>query len=355
MPVGSSPLMSIKQQPPAMDIVIEDSYYQIKLAEAQAYFEMPFLTKPASLLVNSVVESSFYPEQPVKSMHRVNIVQKGVSCKLPFNTNLTDWLPARNTDQIKITMAYTVLLDEPFKKLVDQMQKTNLSAVISKVSLEWGMALKISEFVGRLLSFLLEEGKAKTLFEIQTTLNLSELKPGFHAVVGTPDNRLWPITLVYDQKGFYDEDARLPHVCYALFKVNSIPRRGLEIARNETWWELLQTSKDAALSASPKNKQERQKIMGEWNVALRHVRELSRKNTAFLLLEIEQIIHSAHIEVKNAILPIAKDEAMMNTEELPDLWKEVLCIDTQEQLNLSVRDYQYLLGLTKQLLNNYKE
>jgi hypothetical protein len=355
MPVGSSSLMSIKQQPPAMDIVFEDSYYQIKLAEAQAYFDMPFLAKPAALLVNSVVESSFYPEQPVNSMHKVNIVQKGVTCKLPFNTNLTDWLPARNTDQIKITMAYTLLVDEPFKKLVDQMQKTNLSAVISKVRLEWGMALKISEFVGRLLSFLLEEGKAKKLFEIQTTLNLSELKPGFHAVVGTPDNRLWPVTLVHDQRGFYDEEARLQHVCYALFKVNSIPRKGIEVARNETWWELLQTSKDAALSTLPKNKSERQKIMGEWNTALRRVRELSRKNTAFLLSEIEQIIHSAHIELENTILPKIQEEGMVSTKDLPEVWREVLYIDNHEQLYHSARDYQDALEVTKRLLTIYDE
>jgi len=265
MPKGSSPLQRPEQPPVPQALMVEDTYYLLSLKEAQAYFDMSWLEKPATLAISTAIESSFYPDHPaVQSLHRTDIIQKGKTCKLPISTNLTGWLPARATDKLGIKLQYIVVRDAPFQELVRQMQQIKLATVVSKVSLEWGIATKVSEITGKLLSYLLKEGSAEVVFELRTDFNLTELQTGYYVQFGSYDDRLWPRKLFIDgHRGFYDENLYLPNLCYALFYLHAIPRRGQEVARSEAWWELLHAGKDHILGADLSNKQERQKMMAD--------------------------------------------------------------------------------------------
>jgi hypothetical protein len=239
----------------------------------------------------------------------------------------------------------------PFKEIVEQMQKLNLTAVVSKVSLEWGIAVKVSEIVGETLSYLLREGKAEAIFELQAGLNLNELAAGYYALVGSQDDRLWPKKLTFDKRGFYDDDARLPNLCYALFHLGAIQRRGQEIARNEAWWELLQMGKAQALAANPGSKAERQMVLSGWRTVVNQARSLARKQNVCLLKEIDDIIHLAHIEVENAILPTVKGELAAELD-FSDDWQAALGVQNRRTLIQSVEAYQKALAFSRKLIES---
>ena len=352
MSKGSSPLQRPEQPPAPQALMAEDTYYLLSLKEAQAYFDMSWLANSATLAVSTAVDSSFYPNHPAaQSLLQTDIIEKGTTCKLPISTNLTGWLPARATDRLGIKLQYIVVRDTPFQKLVAQMQKIKLAAVVSKVSLEWGIAAKVSEITGQVLSYLLKEGNAEVVFEMHTDFNLAELQTGYYAQFGSNEDRLWPRKVFIDgHRGFYDENLYLPNLCYALFYLRAIPRRGQEVARSEAWWELLQAGKDQALSAAPSNKQERQKVMADWRAILVQARKLSRQQNACLLKEIDEMIREAHGEVESAILPTSKGEAF-GDDELPEEWQELLSVETRTDLYSSVANYRSLKKISKDLLD----
>ncbi len=354
MPTGVSPIYYPEQPKPTYDLQLDDSYILVKLHDAQAFFEAGWLVRPGFLVFSSSIESTFQPGSSTQSLHQISALQKNSICHLGIATNLTDWLPARSTDSLKVNLKYTVVQDKPFTELVDQMGRIGLVAKVSLVRLDWAVAIKVSELVGRLLSYLLREGSQHEIFSLTMDLNLVNRKAGYYAVIGSHTDESWPSTLRMDTGYLTDKDggALSRHSC-AVVEVLALPRRGPEIARDESWWELLQAGKEQALDVTPADEQERRKVLNDWKATLAQVRNLARKDRGYLLNEIRQMIQAAQVEVEAKLSPKTTTEAY-GLDELPEDWQALLGVNTGKELWQSVRDYQDALDVSRRLTEQYK-
>lgn len=350
MPTGVSPLYYPEQPEPSWRIVLDDSYFLVRLHDAQAFFEAGWLVRPGCVILSSVVESSFQPDQPALSLHQIATIQKNTPCRLGVNTNLTDWLPARAADTLRITLKYTVVQDTPFKDLVEQMGQAGLVAKVSLLRPDWAVAVKVSEIAGRLLSYLLREGSQHEVFSLVLDLNLSDLRTGYYAVVGSRKDAEWPAGLCLDaNKNLLDSEGNLlSGHSYAVIEVRALPRRGIEIARGEPWWELLQAGKEQVLAAMPASDHERRKMLEDWRKTLGQVWALARKERACLLAEIQEMIRAAQVEVQAAVSPVTKGETY-GEEDIARPWQEVLGVRTEAELRRSVWDYEKALAISRQI------
>jgi len=355
MPTGVSPIYYPEQTAPPLELELDNSYLLVRLHDAQAFFEAGWLVQPSFLIFSSSVESSFQLASPTQSLHQVKIIQKNTPCRLGIATNLTDWLPFRATDSLKVTLKFIVVQDQPFGELVDQMGKVGLAAKLSLVRPDWAVAVKVSEIVGRLLSYCLREGKQHEVFSLVMDLNMARLKPGYHAVIGSQSNQSWPAALAVDANGRLSDKVGLPlqTLSYAVVEVLALKRRGEESARGEPWWELLQTAKDQALNAASADTQEQRQAFSQWRSTLSQIRALARKESGYLVKEIQEIVGVAHVEVEGALAPITRVEAA-GLEELPQDLQELLGVRSDDGLRQSVRDYQTALSISRQLIKRYQ-
>jgi hypothetical protein len=225
---------------------------------------------------------------------------------------------------------------------------------VSLIRPELAVGVKVSEIVGRLLSYLLREGSQHEVFSLVMDLNLADLKTGYYAVLGSQGDAGWPTVLRIDANGrLTDPNGHLLlRHSYAVIQTLALPRRGQEIAREQAWWELLQAGKEQALDAYPANDQERRQALGEWKATLAQVRVLARKERVYLLQEIGDIIRVAQVEVEERLLPKTTVEAK-GLDMLPEDWQDLLGVRTGQELRQSVRDYHTALAVSKRLVEQY--
>ncbi|MEA5468288.1 hypothetical protein [Spirulina sp. 06S082] len=355
MAIGVSPVYYPTQPTPPLNLELDNTYFLVKLHDSQVFYQGGFLNEPKFVIFNSSVESSFHPDSTTQSLHKIFFGQKNQPCHLGLGINLTDWLPARPTDWLRITLKYTVCQNKPLQNLVTQLEQTGLLAQVSLLRPDWAVSLKISKIVVQLMSFLLQEGSHQEIFSCIIDLNLQHLKAGYHVVIGSQSNEILPTSLKVDTNGYLTDISgnSLSHLSYATIQVLTLKRRGQEIARDEPWWELLETAKDQILDAEPTNDQERRKLSMYWRSTLTQVRILARKQRGFLLPEIKDIMRVAQVEVDACLTPQRANEAF-GMEDFPDDLRDCLDVRTPQELYALVRDYQKALELSQKLLKQYR-
>lgn len=351
MQTGVSQFQYVEKQPTVPAVLTPDnSYVMLYLQSAQAYFSAGWLSKAGYLAVSSAVDSSIDNVPPTQNLHQLTGFQKNTPCHLGLQIALTDWLPARRTDTLRLTLTYTVMRDTPFKTLVDKIDQMNLVSKLSVVRPELGAAVQVSKITGNLLSFLLQEGTEKDVFDLTVDLPMQSTQAGYYAIYGSPDQVPLPKSVWLDKLGNLKDDGDLlPRLSYALINITALPRRGEEIARGEPWWELLQTAKDEALLAMPMSETETQQIKADWIKSLKQVKSLARKERTYVWPELEAIINTAHQEVSGK-LTVRMMEA---TLPLPKDLQDVLGVATESELFASVRDYKDALDISKAVLQEY--
>ena len=357
MPTGASPLYYPEQPSPSSTLELENSYFRVKLHDAQAFFQANFLQNADSVIFSSSITSSFQPNSPTQSLHKISTIQRNTPCRLGISTNLTEWLPALPGASLQINIKYTVLQGKPIQKFIDHMQQADL---VAKLSLrpDWAVAVKVSNIVGKLLSFLAQEGSQKDLFFLDIDFNVADLKTGYHLVYGSHSDEVWtpPQLLKIDANGRLmdrSSESSLSRLSYAVIQVLGCPRLGQEEFRDESWWQLLQTVKENILNKGDSDELERRELLGEWFFALKQVRELSRKRREFLLSETQQIIASAQVEVEQKLRPQVTAESFGAENELPYELQDILGVETEQDLQNLVRDYQDALEVSQKLRADY--
>ena len=358
MPTGASPLYYPEQPSPPSTLELENSYFRVKLHDAQAFFQANFLQNADSVIFSSSITSSFQPNSPTQSLHKISTIQRNTPCHLGISTNLTEWLPALPGASLQINIKYTVLQGRPIQKFIDHMQQADL---VAKLSLrpDWAVAVKVTNIVGKLLSFLAQEGSQQDLFSLVMDFNVADLRTGYYVVCGSHSDEVWPAPqfLRIDANGRLIErssDIPLSRLSYAVIQVLGLKRLGLEEFRDESWWQLLQTVKENILDTHTTDELERRELLGEWYFALKQVRESARKRREFLDNEIRDIIATAQREVERKLRPQVTAEFFGTDDELPYELQDILGIETEQDLQNLVRDYQDALEVSQKLLEQYE-
>lgn len=346
-----------EQAKPKYPVELENSYFLVKLHEAQAFFEAGWLVKPGYLIFSSKVESTFQPDSPMQSLHKITTIQKNIPCKLGIGVNLTDWLPSRTGDSLHIEIQQAVIQDSPIKGLLERMDSLGLVAQLTIARPDLKAAIKVSQIAGKLLSLSLNEGGGQEIFRLAIDLPLIDLKAGYYIAVGSQKEVPWPEGLRISGEGqnacLAASEGDLDRFSYAAIQVLAFKRRGEEMAREEAWWELLQTGKEQALDACPIDEGESRKVWESWRSTLAQAKRMAFKNRIFLKEEIAEIFKKAQVEVHEALTPSTTHEAY-GGRELPEAWQEILGVSTEEELYSSVKDYQEALEMSKRLMESYQ-
>jgi len=351
---GVSSVYYPKQPNPPFNLELDNSYFLVRLHDSQAFCKAGWLTELGFITFSSSVESSFQPNSSTQSLHKISSVQKNKPCHLGLSINLTDWLPARQTDWLRVNLKYTLWQDRSLQDLMAQLEQTGLVAIVSLLKPDWTVALILSKIVGQLMSSLLREGSHHEILSSTMELNLQDLKAGYQVVVGSHSDETLPTALKIDANRHLTDISgnSLSRFSYAVIQVLALKRRGQEIARDEPWWELLEAVKEQILDAEPANDRERRQLATNWRSTLTQVRLLARKQRGFLLPEIREIIAAAQVEVDTKLAPQRANEAF-GMEDLPPDLQDLLQVGTEQELRKLVRDYQNALEISQQLLEQY--
>ncbi len=79
-----------EQPNPPCNLYLNNSYFLVRLHDAQAFYRAGLLTEPGFITFSSSVESSFQPNYSTQSLHKISSVQKNKACRLGLSINLTD-------------------------------------------------------------------------------------------------------------------------------------------------------------------------------------------------------------------------------------------------------------------------
>ncbi|MBD2199425.1 MULTISPECIES: hypothetical protein [Calothrix] len=361
MSTGVTPFYYPEQPDPSFQLQLEDSYFLVKLHDTQAFFEVDWLRNPLNklsyLTLSSSIKSSFKENFSTESLHKISTIQNNIPCRLGIGSNLTEWLPVRASGSLEIQITYTALQDTPIKNLIAQIEPADL---IAKLSLkpDLAVALKVSKFVGKLLSYLVQEGKQHQIFSLTSTLNIHELKTGYYVAIGSHKDEDLPSPqfLQIDKDGrLRDKSAEslLSRLSYVVIEVQGISKLGAESFREQPWWELLTTAKNIISNTPFDSESDRRKLNNEWLVTLKYVQTLaSQQKSEVLKSEIQGVIASAQVEVDNKLKPQTIAESTRG-DELQDELQDILGIETKQELQDLARNYQEALKISQQLLKQY--
>ncbi|GET39956.1 hypothetical protein [Microseira wollei] len=358
MATGASQLFYPNQPIPLFNLERENSYFLVKLHDTQAFFQTNWLGKAGLLTLSSSVTSSLKQNSPTQSLHKISTIQKNTPCRLGIGTNLTDWLPASPANSLRIDIKYTVFQEQPIRNFITHMEQADL---VAKLSLrpDWAVALKVSNVVGKLLSYLVQEGSQHEIFSLTIDLNVADLKTGYYVAIGSHSDEVWtpPKFLQIDDNGrLIDKTAESSLSClsYAVIQVLGIKRLQEQMFRDEPWWDLLQTVKDDILDSDIPNAEQRQKLLGKWRFALEQVKRLTRNRSEYLLPEIREIIAAYQDEVDQKLLPQVTKESFGLDEELPADIQEILEVKTEGELRQLANNYRAAVKNSKYLLEQYQ-
>lgn len=354
MPTGVSHRYYPDQADPECPLVLDDSYFLVKLHDAQAFFPANALKQAKLLLVSSSVESSFMPGHATHSLYKLTTLQRNVPCRLGISTDLTSWLPASGGDTLRITLNYTVMRGAPIKALVDKMEQLHLEAAVSLVRPDVAVAIKISQIVGHIISSFLQEGGQTELFPLTMDLNLADLKAGYYTVLGSRTDEKYPDVLEIKHGQLAKRGGHeLSRYSYVVIQIQTSKRLGRERICREAWGELLQACRDEALNVVVRNEDERDDAWQKWRISLGQIRTLARKDHSVLSSEVDAVIAEAQAAVEQKLLPRTTLESL-GLETYPDEWKQVLGFSTPEELRRAVRDYEDAVELSERLLEQYQ-
>jgi len=355
MPTGVSHLYYPDQPASNPPLELDNSYFCIKIHDAQAFFSTIWPKQAKLLVFSSSVESSFLPSHPTQSLHKLTTLKKNVPCRLGVHTNLTDWLPARKTDTLKITLNYRVIQGKPIETLVNKMEQLQLEAAVSSIKPEMAVAIKVSQIVGHLLSQVLQEGEQTEIFSLTMDKNMVDLKTGYYAILGTQTNEMYPSILEMKNEYLTARGGHeLSRYSYVVLQVLATPTRGRESIRNREWGELLQECKDEAINTIIHDEDDRDDVFQKWRISLEQVKRLALKDRSFLECEVKGVIDEAQLQVEQKLLPSTRQEAE-GLKEYPEEWKKVLGVSTPQELRRVVRDYQDAVELSERLLQQYQQ
>jgi hypothetical protein len=360
MPTGVSGLMQPQNQPDTpRQLKLEDSYFKIKLVDAQAFFPAGVISKAQSLLFTSSVKSSLRPEHPAESLHTYTTIKKNTPFRLGVHADLTDWLPVRTTDKITMSLKYRVTRGSPIQSFVNKGNDLDLATALSVFGPGWALGIKMATIVGKLVSSLLQEGEIADVFApMSFDLDVGTMQTGYYAIIGSLDDQDWPSYLEITHNGPLRKRGghALDKLCYAVLKVEEMPRLGLAVFKETHWGALLRLCRDNTINALSRQPDENQRssILWEWTANLGLVRALAKNDESVLWNEAVQIIRDAHKEVEEQSRPATTKEAF-GDESYPDEWREILSVRSPQQLRWAVQDYHDLLAQSEQLQKLYDQ
>jgi len=351
----------ILNQPTSLyPIELDNSYVKLRIEQAQFFYEaeeiLSRLVQPSSVALLSSVEVTSEPgANPVKfsNVHNFGGVKRDQPSQLSLNIDLTDWIPAWKTAKIYFELQFVVIRDNKFEKLYKEMSSKQLAGKAGMISKELGVGIGASQLTAQLLSYLLQENMAdEPLSAIRETIELSELRPGYLAFLGSIKNKNLPSQVRLNDNGQISNSSnfQFDQCSYFLMKAISINRLGTVVSKNSKWWQLLdycrnQIKLGADSSLSPEQKE-------RWFFGMAVLaKQWANEDKRLLVNEIDDILRVFYGDVEKILYP----ERPHSYDSYSALIKNIVHVDNRNELELAIKDYEAGLELAQTLRKEYRE
>ncbi len=348
--------------PPEVKIIPDDSYFLLRLHDSQATLSKTFRWRKAgTILVKSLVQikpsiQRNILEQPIIGLHRIGDIKYNKAKSLVNRINLTDWLPAYSNDTLKVELEYILIKNEPLKKLLDKMAEIKLSTELTAVKWEVGLGLKITEILGRVFSYLLEEGQAERIFYLQEDLNIGELRPGFRvAAEATSSNTIPTQLIITDREDLElrnEYDHPLEETTYAVLEVLAQKRLSEGYWQETAWGQLLLEGQNEALRFERSSEAKKKKALKEFIEVCYYAGKLAITDTRFIPKHFKEVRAMLVQEIETQFFG-QESFASPSTEPLPETWQRAFGYETEVELQGAVEYYYRALADSKAWLKYY--
>lgn len=247
--LGTTSPIYVPKDLSAVPVLPESGYLRVRIVAAQAAIFGSAWQQAGQLVVTSDVTFNCPPfgNAPLRSIHRIRGLQKGVATQLGLANDLIDLTPAITE---RITLAVDFLLDTKSRFAV-LAGLVNSDAFLSVISLAPGavaVAKQVATLADKIVSTFADPAAQQPLLRFVADYNLSagDLRDGYYVILGsTYDKHPLPRPLpnasslcVRDGDLFHDGKP-ITQWSYVILEVNTLPFRGRSLGRGEPWYERL--------------------------------------------------------------------------------------------------------------------
>ncbi|MGB0386229.1 MAG: hypothetical protein ACPGWR_15580 [Ardenticatenaceae bacterium] len=290
-----------------------ESYFYVKIKDAQAAFTGPIWERVPRLIVTSKVSLN-HPrlgKEPMLSIQRSREVRRHQAQKLGLSPNLINLVPAVMTH---ISIAVEFVLDKE-NRLFDMAALINHSSFLSAVSLAPNAAvaaLTIGALSEKILQTFLKPADRQPILHFSGDFNLAagELRDGYYVILGTRDpNNPLPYQLKYPHLKFENGDLlynkkRVTQLSYLILEVRRVDARTRGLNDGAPWEEKLRSAEAIAerLAGDPFDEQEEKKqAWAECKNMLKEAQLLLQADPNYLPREAKDIIKKAFADCQKQI------------------------------------------------------
>ncbi|MDM8517159.1 hypothetical protein QUF76_13240 [Desulfobacterales bacterium HSG16] len=252
----TTPLFIPKETDPQV-IQADESYFLVKIIDAQAAFSGRLWEKIKRLVITSQVSLN-HPQlgtEPLRAIQRSREVQKNRAEKLGLSSNLISLVPA-TMDHISISIEFVLDKENRLGKLGGLI---NDDAFISAISLAPGAstaARTIGNISQKIIQTFLAPDERQPILQFNCDFNIAtgELKEGYYVILGTRDEqsplpRPVPDLKIKDGELFANETP-VTQWSYIVLSVRHLEARTRALNDGASWESKFREAESIALQIS---------------------------------------------------------------------------------------------------------
>jgi hypothetical protein len=228
------------------------SYFDVRIAAAQAYFDGRIWERARQLIVTSRVTLNhpMFGAEPINAIQRSRPIRRGATESLGLSSNLIQLVPATMT---RVSVSVEFLVDKE-NRLAALGGLINDDAFLAAVSLAPGAALvakTIAALSQKVIQSVFTAEERQPILQFNGDFNLSDgsLRDGYYAIVATQDEEN-PLpdrnTLSFEHDQLLTASTAVERLSYVVLDVRRVDRRGRDLNEGAEWDKKLRAAEAIA-------------------------------------------------------------------------------------------------------------
>jgi hypothetical protein len=349
--LGTTPLIRVPKEGPALTARPGDAYFVIGVHAAQASAYGRFWERARQLVVTTEVTVNAPPfhAEPITSIHRIRPIAFGKPEQLGLGATLVDLVPA-TMDRVSVVVEYLLDSENRLALLTDIANEAALTAVASAAP----GAAAVTKIVGglskRFVQQLAEKDRREPILRFVGDFSVAggELADAYYVILGTrsdkyplprplpqaPALRVSGSDLLYEGRPVLDWS-------YVVIAVDAVERRTRALGRGEEWYRKLDEAEVVAREAARDIFAERAKRRQAWEACLLLLADADRllhASPLYLPKEADAIIQAATHAVKETLFP-PNETALGAPPLLSDVARALARVNSEEELAAAAVEY----------------
>jgi hypothetical protein len=290
---------------PGPSVVPGETYFLIKVTQAQAYFKAALLDRSNQLIVTSTVAlHDKSTAESFKTIQRVCSVKKNEPCLLGVGQNIVSLVPA-TMPRLTVGLQFTLARKNRLKALESAINSHGFATGLSLAPTTVATARAVGAAAGHILRAFLDDDERKSLLEFTIDLNIAtrDLREGYYVVLASagaplPD----PQQLSVNGLELHTNGVPVRDCSYVILQVRFAELRTRELNEGAPWEEALrQAEAIAERGATMRGKggeTRQQRVWAECSKHLQAARVLMNSDVNYHRRELSNILSMCDVECR---------------------------------------------------------